>query len=413
MKEILLIHHRLPYPLTNGMDKLRYNLIVTLSKRYKITLAFPTDEETKPEWIEKVKPYVEYLVTVSVRSNQYRIRKNKFLFLLSLARIIFFRIPGYASENYYEEFKSRLVTLTSEKQFAFIQILSDFSAYYLRYMPNGAYKITGPMDDTIESFRQNFQYSNKIKTKLVYWFLLRAVKQYFSLICKQSDLILFHSSEDLNRVKSVMYFDFKAEVLPVATDLAEKAEEPFDKIEPDSIVFVGGFGADFNQDAVMHLVNDILPLIRKKIPEVKLYLVGNHPTTAIKALGVNPRVIVTGEVPDVRPFIKKAAVYVSPVRIGTGIKTKIIEALSMSKALVVSSASLQGLWETDDSICVCDENNDFADQVLAFLQDSDLRIKHEKGSSALYNRSYAFSKAESLTLNCYSEFEKNSILQLK
>ena len=406
MEEILLIHHRLPYPLTSGMDKLRYNLIATLSKRYRITLAIPTDENTKPEWIENVRPYVEELVIVPVLKNETLIRKSKWLSFLRLIRLAFFCIPSYASENYYKEFGTRLVLLLKEKQFSFIQILSDFSAIYLRYLPQDIYKITGPSDDTIELFYKSYQSATKKSAKLVYWLLFRAVKKYFSTICRQSDLLLFHSIEDLNRVKSVLGFDFNAGVLPVATDRLEKAEDASNDIEPNSIVFVGGFGANFNQDAAMHLVKDILPIIREKQPEVKLYLVGNHPTPDIKALGVNPNIIVTGEVPDVRPFVRKAAVYVSSVRIGTGIKTKIIEALSMSKALVVSSASLQGLWETDDSICVCDDSNDFAEHVLAFLQNSELRRKHEKGSAALYNKAYALPKAELLTLTCYLEFEK-------
>jgi glycosyltransferase involved in cell wall biosynthesis len=403
---ILLIHHRLPWPLNSGMDKLRFNLLVTLSKRYKITLAVPIYENTKPEWIEKVRPYVEDLVTVSVLSNENRIRRNKLLFLLSLTRLLFFRIPGYASENYYDSFKNRLVTLINEKQFAFVQILSDFSACYIPYLPQETYRIIGPMDDTIELYYQSYQNATKKSEILVYWFIFRAVKKYFSMICKQSDLLLFHSIEDLKRVKSVLDFDFNAGVLPVTTDIVEKAEKPTDDPESNSIVFVGGFGAHFNQDAAIHLVNDILPIIRKKVPYVTLYLVGNNPPPFIIALGANKNIIITGEVPDVRPFVRKAAVYVSSVRIGTGIKTKIIEALSMSKALVVSSASIQGLWETDDSICVRDDNNDFADQVVAFLQNSDLRRKHEEGSAELYNRAYALAKASSLTLACYLEFEK-------
>jgi glycosyltransferase involved in cell wall biosynthesis len=403
---ILLIHHRIPWPLNSGMDKVRFNLLVTLSKQYRVTLAVPVYENTKQEWVEIVSHYVEDLVTVPVKSNENRIKRNKLLFVLSIARLFFFRVPGYASENYYEDFKNRLVDLVHTKKFAFIQILSDFSACYVPYLPPEMYKITGPVDDTIELFYKIYQTTTKKKTRLVNWLLFMAAKKYFFMFCKRSDLLLFHSNEDLKRVKSVLRLDFIARVLPVAIDRVEMAEEPFNEVEPNSIVFVGGFGANFNQDAAMHLVNDILPIIWRMEPEVKLYLVGNHPTAAIKALGKNKNIIVTGEVSDVKPFIRKASVYVSSVRIGTGIKTKIIEALSMSKALVVSSASLQGLWETDDSICVCDDNNDFAEQVLAFLQNSDLRKKHEKGSAALFNKAYSLSKAESLTLACYREFEK-------
>ena len=404
MREILLIHHRLPYPLNNGMDKLRYNLLVTLSKQYRVSLAAPVDEHTKPEWIEIIRSIVFELVTVSVLTNEVRIKKSRWLYFLRLIRMIIFRIPNYSSENYYEEFKDHLVTLIRKKQFYFIQILSDFSADYLPYLPKDIFKITGPMDDIIELSWQNMFYARRKIKKLGLWFEYRATKRHFSIICKQSNLVLFHSNQDLSRVKRVLGFDFNANVLPVATERVDKADVPIMEIEYNSIVFVGGFGSFFNYDAAMHLVNDILPIIRKKIPEVKLYLVGNHPPASLIELAAHKNILVTGEVTDVSPFIKKAAVYVSSVRIGTGIKTKVIEALSMSKAMVVSSASLHGLWEIDDSIYICDDNNDFAECVISLLQNPDLRKIHEIKSGALYNKAYAISKAEMLTLGCYNKY---------
>lgn len=401
--KILLIHHRLPFPLDSGMDKLRYNLISILSKRYDVSLAVPINKNTKPEWIEHIRSCVDELIAVPVNKTT---RKNVWLYSLRYLRLILFRRPVYATESYHKELKDRLVDLTNEKKFYFIQLLSDFSACYLPYLSCQEYLITGPMDDMIESSCQNYRLERKFISKLGIKFSHRAMKKHFSVICKRSSLVLFHSVEDMKRVKSVLGFDFISMVLPVTTDHIEKAEEPSNTVEPNSLVFVGGMGTFFNQDAAIHLVKDILPAIRKKIPDVKLYLVGNHPSASIIELGADKNIIVTGEVPDIRPYVRKAAVYISTARTGTGIKTKIIEALSMSKAMVVSSSSLQGLWETDDSIFICDNDNEFAETTVRLLQNLDLRKKHEKGSAELYNRAYAFSKAESMTSNCYSSIEQ-------
>jgi len=77
----------------------------------------------------------------------------------------------------------------------------------------------------------------------------------------------------------------------------------------------------------------------------------------------------------------------------------------MSKAMVVSSASLQGLWETDSSIFICDENNEFAEKVISILSDPILRKKQEKRSAELFNRAYSFSYVSNLMINIYSNIQ--------
>ncbi|MGA1977609.1 MAG: glycosyltransferase [Bacteroidales bacterium] len=405
MKEILLIHHRLPFPLNNGMDKLRFNLITILAKHYRVTLAAPINRNTKQEWIEKVKSCGIELFTVQIPINAEWLIKFKGFFILRWLYLIFSSTPKYSSENFYGAFNIALLNLIGSKNFYFIQILSDFSGCYLKYLRGNNFIITGPMDDTIEMAQKSILFAKTIPQKLGRIFLYNSIRKYFSEICRMSDLVMFHSEKDLKSVKSNLDFDFEAIILPIPPEQIEKAEEPSDEIEPDSLVFVGGFGAIFNQDAAEHLVRDILPLIKRKTPNVILYLVGDNPPGTILNYQADKNIIVTGFVDDVKTYIRKSAVFVSAVRIGTGIKTKTIEALSMSKAMVVSSASLQGLWETDSSIFICDENNEFAEKVISILSDPILRKKQEKRSAELFNRAYSFSYVSNLMINIYSNIQ--------
>jgi polysaccharide biosynthesis protein PslH len=391
------------------MDKLRFSLIIILSKLYNITLAFTADNSINDESIEALKPYIRrFLVVYKTKGETGRI-KRLINYSLSVISITFSGIPAYAYLNYNREFRDKLVLNATQNEYFFIQCLSDFSAIYMKYLPSCKLKITGPMDDTMELFRQRANWAKGMSEKLksIYYYFI--TKRYFRSICKESDLILFHSQEDLNRVKNRLGFPFNGNVLYVPTDIVEKAEEPDEAQEPDSMIFVGGFGAFFNQDAALFFVNRILPIIRTQKPEIKLFLVGNHPPEKIRALQKRNEIIVTGEVDDVGPFIKRASVYISPVRIGTGIKTKIVEALSFSKAMVISSASCNGLWAFDKEIYISDEPEDFAAKVLAIFNDQALRRQKEIIAKKLFNDFYAFSIAEKKTLEFYSTLEEKVI----
>jgi polysaccharide biosynthesis protein PslH len=403
MNEILLIHHRLPYPLNNGMDRIRYNLILVLAKRYKITLAVPVDENTQAEWIEVIRKTVNRLVVVPVQKKEGNIKKNKLAYFHRFLKLLFFRVPYYSYENYHDAFKDRMVDLIKESTFDFVQILSDFSACYLKYISKDQYKIVGPIDDTMESIRGNYPYSTNISKKIGIYLLHRSLKHYYRFFCRRSDKVFFHSKQDEARVKKVLSFDFSSDILPVAPENMETAEDPNEDIESNTIIFVGGMGAPFNKEAALHLGNKIFPMIQEKVPGVKLYIVGNDPPQSIKALGNTENIIITGKVDNVRPYIRNAAVYVSTVKIGTGIKTKIIEALSMSKAIVATPESLQGLWEVNDSILISSEDRCLADHVVMLLNDDTMRKDFEQRSKKLYNKAYAVSKVEALTMEVYDK----------
>jgi glycosyltransferase involved in cell wall biosynthesis len=114
------------------------------------------------------------------------------------------------------------------------------------------------------------------------------------------------------------------------------------EVEPESIVFNGLLRYRPNLDAAMYLVDEIWPRVRARRPAARLWIVGRGDPEDIRRLS-RPGVVVTGEVPDVRPYLERAAVVVVPVRMGGGTRLKVVEALAMAKPVVTTTLGCEGI----------------------------------------------------------------------
>ncbi len=138
-------------------------------------------------------------------------------------------------------------------------------------------------------------------------------------------------------------------------------------------VFTGVMNYRPNRDAAHFLCKEIFPRVREVVPDVQVRLVGANPPDDVRALAGNG-VTVTGTVPDVRPFIHRAAVYVSPLRFGTGVKNKVLAALAMGKAVVATPESCAGLDVTSGEHLLVGESPDaLAAHIVALLTDPSRR----------------------------------------
>ena len=104
------------------------------------------------------------------------------------------------------------------------------------------------------------------------------------------------------------------------------------------ILFVGNFAYEPNIDAALYFSNIIFPLILQDVPNAKLFIVGNDPPPQILSLKMNRQIEVTGYVDSVIPFYRMTDVVVCPLRIGGGVKVKVLEALNAGKAIVSISS---------------------------------------------------------------------------
>jgi sugar transferase (PEP-CTERM/EpsH1 system associated) len=135
------------------------------------------------------------------------------------------------------------------------------------------------------------------------------------------------------------------------------------------LIFTGVMDYGPNEDAAIHFAENILPLIQQRQPEVQFWVVGKDPTERVRALADRPGVHVTGGVPDVRPYLGKAGLFVCPLRYGTGVKNKLLAALAMQKPVVATRRSLDGLeLRENEDLLVADEPAEFAAKVVQLIE---------------------------------------------
>jgi glycosyltransferase involved in cell wall biosynthesis len=165
-------------------------------------------------------------------------------------------------------------------------------------------------------------------------------------------------------------------------------------IEKNSLVFVGGMSWLPNLDAMVYFKDEIWPLLKTKLPDIKIAIAGEKPTKELADFSKrDPMFQVKGFVDDVRPFIAEAAVYVVPIRIGGGTRLKILDAMAMGKAIVSMSIGCEGI-EADDGkdIIVADEPEDFANKIMALLTDEQRRQSIERNARENAINKYAWGK---------------------
>ena len=150
------------------------------------------------------------------------------------------------------------------------------------------------------------------------------------------------------------------------------------------LVFTGSMDWLPNEDGMLYFVNDILPLIRARIPDVTLSIIGRAPTPAVQRLAQRSGIEVTGRVDDVRPHIAAGTVYIVPLRIAGGTRLKIFEAMSMGKAVVSTGIGAEGLPVTHGrNVVIADGPPAFADAVVNLIADSNARARVEAAARRL------------------------------
>jgi sugar transferase (PEP-CTERM/EpsH1 system associated) len=157
------------------------------------------------------------------------------------------------------------------------------------------------------------------------------------------------------------------------------------------LVFTGAMDYWPNIDAVTWFTRDILPRIRRRQPAVRFWIVGMNPTPAVQALA-GEGVIVTGGVPDVRPYLAHADIVEAPLRIARGIQNKVLEAMAMARPVVVAAAPAVGLAARAGEECeVAEHAEDFAAATLRLLEDPSARANMGQRARAAVLERYGWS----------------------
>ena len=170
-------------------------------------------------------------------------------------------------------------------------------------------------------------------------------------------------------------------------DSGKKSPEP-------KIVFTGQMDYYPNEDAVLALSEGVFPELRNRYPKLTLDVVGRSPGPAVVRLGAIPGIEVTGEVPDIRPYLEAAWIFAAPLRIARGVQNKVLEAAAFELPIVCTSEVFKGLtdggFRDGEHLLVADDHQDFIDAISRLVDDRELRVSLGAKAKQLLSTNYSW-----------------------
>lgn len=373
---ILYIFPFIPYPPTDGGKTVCYNLLKYLSQKHQVTLATTYRDESEVANLGPLEEICEK-VLIFKRPKRWHWRN-----CLKAALGIPFPIATFSVPR----MKSGLSELFQKQQFDTVQV--DY--YFMRQnLPDNLLQPLLLHNIVLDKglYANYAKRSGNPLVKLAYRILSCQSGRWELKEWNRADLNVAITPDLAREMKQLGYQGSTEIQLPgVDVDYFSPGE---DSEQGDAdLVFVGAMRYPPNVDAMVYFCREVLPLIREKRPDVRTWIVGQHPVPEVKALANEPNVTVTGFVDDVRPYWRKATVAVLPLRIGGGVRLKMLEALSMGKPIVTTEAGAEGSGaKAGEEFLQAESSEEMRDQILRLLDDKQLRGSLErKARDAAVNR---------------------------
>lgn len=228
-------------------------------------------------------------------------------------------------------------------------------------------------------FQQAQQQSRSLFGRLMTRLELARTRRYEGRLLSEFDRVLVTSTKDKEALmelgQAVAHAPEPAadiQVLPNGVDLDYFAPTEAAR-EPQTLVFSGKMSYHANITTALHLIETVMPLMWAKRPEIKVQIVGKDPPRQVLAAAARhpQQVLVTGSVPDVRPYLRQATAAVIPLVYGAGVQNKVLEAMACATPAVVSPTALAALGAVPgQDVLVATSPAQFAETTLALLEDA-------------------------------------------
>ncbi|MCZ2097341.1 MAG: glycosyltransferase [Anaerolineae bacterium] len=307
--------------------------------------------------------------------------------------------PDMQRRFYSADYTARLEALLAAEAYDLIQIESLEMATYLPVI-----KARQPHAKVIyDSFNAEFDLQRSIYLaerrapkrlpgavySLIQW---RRLVRFEREVCHTVDYIIAVSEADAAAFRRLAPGRPVA-VVPNGIDTAPYARSDASlDLGPAALVFTGSMSYRPNVDAALWFADEVLPKIREAVPGATFFIVGSQPHARLQPLRERDGVQITGWVPDVNPFLHAAAVFVVPLRMGSGTRLKILQAMAAGRAVVSTTLGAQGLDAQDGiALRLADSAAEFARQVVALLRDPDQRCALGRAGAELVARQYEWS----------------------
>jgi glycosyltransferase involved in cell wall biosynthesis len=399
---ILVLTAHLPFPPLSGGRRREFELISRLGTNYEIHLCAITKSwQTDNKYVNELRnrcASVDLFKALASDAGEYSL------------------YPNQIRKHISEEATLHISTLLRKKRFDVVHV----EGYYLmQNLPTVLHVPILLVEHNIECLLQlqRFMLASNQDEKFYYWKEYIYTLKWEAAFWKRATICVTLTNDD-KRCMSQLQHGLDIRTIPDGTDhqkvisctspLCDVTYINFDNNKYPSILFVANFAYEPNVDAALYFSDVIFPLILKKVPKARLFLVGNAPPTKIKSLSANKQIEVTGFVNSLIPYYEAANVVICPLRIGGGIKVKILEALNAGKAIVSTSIGAQGLdLNTCQALAIADEASDFAKKVVEFLTDPNERYRQEQEALTYSKMLPSWQQVSQQFANFYNEMSSH------
>ena len=366
--KILVFYPYVPYPLDRGTYHRTFHLLKELAREHQVDLLALTE---KGEGIEHKPIFEKFCRRVDFVPFQHepwpRLFPNRLLNPLPTS-IAHWTIPGLDKE---------IERILSENSYDLVHCCDIVLAqYFLKRNRSIPLVVDRSRVDLLyqlaEHNRMNFSWRTKLLRYEGYakmWLYEKAVAQRAALevVCGVDDDVFVRRWISSTAPVQVLINGVDLEYFNPSSSAMPRAAAP-------TVLFCGAMDYNPNIDALRWYFGSIHEALRTKVPDLQVLIVGKNPPPEIQEYAQKPNVVVTGGVPDVRPYYRRAWMQIVPLRIGGGSRLKIVESLAMGTPVISTTIGAQGLGLVhNDDILLADTSDDFVTQTARGLADEALR----------------------------------------
>lgn len=378
--KILILTPRFPFP-ENGGDVLRINNIARYLKKqgHKLVLLSFVENE-----------YSDTVCQEKLYDTIYTVRRCNIMSMFFSIWYLIIGKPMQCGYYYSPRFISKL------KEVVYKERPDKYLSHLLRMTPyleclNLEKSSIVEMTDALS---KTYNISNKAKggiiKKYIYKIEKRLIQNYELSVINRFPTVVLVSNADIDYFHS---YSVNTKSLRLHSNGVYCMEQLPPKYDPMKICFIGNMRTLQNQDAVIHFVNDIFPIILKKIPNAKFYIIGAQPSTRIRALS-SDNVIVSGYVDDLYSEISDSCVSVAPVRVAAGIQNKVLVAMGCGVPVILTPLISQAINElkSGENCIIENEDYNFAQACIDIMQDRTKREYIGINGYRMVKESYSWEK---------------------
>ncbi len=402
--KILFTCKEFPHSKIIGGPIIIYNRLKYLSKNHLVSLASFYREEDE-EFIPSVEPFCHDLKLVPLPPKRSPLKVTQDFFASPIPHY-FLRMHGS------KKMAETIASMVQKDRYDFViaeysvmgqfihnnpllppvrRIISVHESYYLARLKAYHHYMLGP---------------NKLKEAIN----LKGLKKYEFDMYSHADKVLTLTPQGKEELLEICP-ELDISVVPHGVDVDYFSFSEFEE-EERCIVFVGNYLHYPNVDAVLYFHQEIWPQIKSRLPEIKFYIVGQGPPQEIQNLDQEKNIIVTGKVDDVRPYLKKARVFICPVRLGGGFRGKILEAMAIGRPIVTTSLGAEGIPASHrENIILADQPEEFAKDTLDLMNDDKLFEKIRVQGRKLVEEKYGWEKGVEVMEGILEKMIKNPSLK--